>query len=225
MVLDIIIVCLALISGFVGIKKGMIAIVTKIVGFVLATIFAFMFYKSLATYLTQNYEFPAQINESIKNIIASEENNTTQEDEYISLSNIIERFKLDGKLDLEEEQKSLEEEKTLSDVVAEKITMYIMNIVAFLIIFLTIIIVAAVLSLILGVIFSLPLLNSANKLGGFAAEVILFVIKLWVVLAVISILSPMSFMTWAVNLIENSVIIKFLYNHNLLIQLIYRIKI
>lgn len=225
MVLDIIIVCLVLISGFVGIKKGMIAIVTKIVGFVLATIFAFMFYKSLATYLTQNYEFPTKINESIKSIIASEEKDMAEDDEYISLSNIIERFNLGGKLNLEEEQENLEEEKTLSDVVAEKITGYIVNIIAFLIIFLVIIIIAAVLSLILGAIFSLPLLNSANKLGGFAAEVILFVIKLWVVLAIVSMLSPMSFMSWAVNLIENSVIIKFLYNHNLLVQLIYRIKI
>ena len=54
MVLDIIIIAIALISGFIGIKKGMISIVTKIAGFILATIFAFMFYKSLASHLVEH---------------------------------------------------------------------------------------------------------------------------------------------------------------------------
>lgn len=227
MVLDIIIIAIALISGFIGIKKGMISIVTKIAGFILATIFAFMFYKSLASHLVANYEFPSKINESIKNAISSQQKETsdTAESEYISLSNIISKFNLTEKINLEEEQKNLVEEKTLSDAVAEKITMYIMNIISFLIIFLAIIIIAAVLSLILGAIFSLPLLNSLNKTGGFASEIILFVIKLWVVLGVISLLSPMSFMSWIVGLIDNSVIVKFLYNNNLLWQLVYRIKI
>lgn len=237
MVLDIIVVSLALISGIVGIKKGMIAIVTKLVGFVLALVFGFMFYKSFASYLTQNYEFSAKITESIKNAIVSETQKSSESDaesaedtekvqeEYISISNILQKFNLTGKINLEEEQESLSQEKTLSDAVAEKITMYIMNIISFLIIFLGIIIVAAVLSLILGLIFSLPLLNSVNKIGGFVAEVALLMVKLWVVLGIISILSPMSFMTWVVGLIESSTVIKFLYNHNILMQLIYRIKI
>lgn len=237
MVLDIIVVSLALISGIVGIKKGMIAIVTKLVGFVLALVFGFMFYKSLASYLTQNYEFSAKITESIKNAIVSETQKSSESDaesaedtekvqeEYISISNILQKFNLTGKINLEEEQESLSQEKTLSDAVAEKITVYIMNIISFLIIFLGIIIVAAVLSLILGLIFSLPLLNSVNKIGGFVAEVALLMVKLWVVLGIISILSPMSFMTWVVGLIESSTVIKFLYNHNILMQLIYRIKI
>ncbi len=227
MVLDIIIVSLALVFGIIGIKKGMISIVTKIVGFILATVFAFMFYKSLATYITDNYEFPSKITESIKNAIVSQqkENSSVEEDEYISLSNIIEKFKLTGKIDLDEEQENLPEEKTLSDVIAEKITMYIMNIIAFLIIFLCITVIAAVLSLILGAIFSLPLLNSLNKTGGFAAEIILFVIKLWVVLGIISLLSPMNFMSWIVGQIDKSFIVKFLYNNNLLWHLVYRIRI
>lgn len=237
MVLDIIVVSLALISGIVGIKKGMIAIVTKLVGFVLALVFGFMFYKSLASYLTQNYEFSAKITESIKNAIVSETQKSSESDaesaedtekvqeEYISISNILQKFNLTGKINLEEEQESLSQEKTLSDAVAEKITVYIMNIISFLIIFLGIIIVAAVLSLILGLIFSLPLLNSVNKIGGFVAEVALLMVKLWVVLGIISILSPMSFMTWVVGLIDSSTVIKFLYNHNILMQLIYRIKI
>lgn len=227
MVLDIIIVAIALISGIIGIKKGMISIVTKIAGFILATVFAFMLYKPLATHLIANYEFPSKIKESIRNAIASQQKETpeVEESEYISLSNIIENFNLTEKIDLKEEQENLVEEKTLSDIVAEKITMYIMNIISFLIIFLAIIIIAAVLSLILGAIFSLPLLSSLNKTGGFAAEIILFVIKLWVVLGIVSLLSPLSFMSWVVGQIDNSIIVKFLYNNNLLWKLVYRIKI
>lgn len=225
MVLDIIIISLVLISGFIGIKKGMIVIITKIAGFILATVFAFIFYKSLATYFIANYEFPSKINQSIKSAIASQKQEANEKDEYINLSNIIEKFNLTEKINLEEEQENLSEEKVLSDVIAEKITMYIMNIISFLIIFLCIVIIVAILSVILGAIFSLPLLNSLNKTGGFVAEIVLFVVKLWVILGIVSLLSPMSFMSWIVGLIDNSVIVKFLYNNNILMQLIYRIKI
>lgn len=224
MLLDVIIVSLALISGFIGVKKGMVAVVTKIVGFILATVFAFMFYKELASYINTKYEFPSKINESIKNAIASDEN-SSKEEEYISLSNVIKKFNLTDKINLDEEQGNLTEEKDLTDVVAEKITSYVINIISFLIIFLSVVIVAGILSLILAAIFSLPLLNSINRLGGFAVEIVLFVVKLCIVLKIISILSPFSFMSWIVALIDKSVLVKFLYYNNYIANLIYRIKI
>lgn len=224
MLLDVIIVSFALISGFIGVKKGMVAVVTKIVGFILATVFAFMFYKELASYINTKYEFPLKINESIKNAIVSDEN-SSKEEEYISLSNVIKKFNLTDKINLDEEQENLTEEKGLTDVVAEKITSYVINIISFLIIFLSVVIVAGILSLILAAIFSLPLLNSINRLGGFAVEIALFVIKLCIVLKIISILSPLSFMSWIVALIDKSVLVKFLYYNNYIANLIYRIKI
>lgn len=224
MILDIIIVSLALISGFLGVKKGMVAIVTKIVGFILATVFAFMFYRQLASYINAKYEFPSKINYSIKKAISSNSDDS-KEDEYINLSNIIKKFNLTDKINLKEEEETLTEEKSLSDAVAEKITSYVINIIAFLIIFLSIIIIASILSLILGAIFSLPLLNSINKLGGFVAEIVLFILKLCIILEIISVLSPLSFMSWIITQIDGSVLVRFLYYNNYLARLIYRIRI
>ena len=224
MVLDIIIVGLAIISGFLGVKKGMVAIITKIIGFVLATVFAFMFYRQLANYINSNYEFPAKINNSIKKTITSE-SDSSKEDVYISLSKIINKFHLSDKIDLNEEQKNITEEMDLSDIVSNKITSYVINIIAFLIIFLGVIIVTSVLSLILAAVFSLPLLSTINRLGGFFVEIVLFVIKLCIVLEIISVLSPLGFMSWVITQIDNSVFVKFLYYNNYLASLVYRIKL
>lgn len=222
MILDVIVIAVVLITGIVGIKKGLIAVITKLVGVILATILAFTLYKSVASYLYSNFSFGKSINAYIQNAIGSSQN---EEEEKVSITEILNKFGLQNKVNIEEEKENIDDGTTLTQVVANKITSYIMNIIAFLVVFIVVIIVTAVASLILSAIFSMPLLSSINKIGGFAIEIVLSLIKLWVILELISILSPMSGMQWINAQIEASVFVKFLYEHNLLTNLIGKIKI
>ena len=225
MILDVMVVLIVLISGFIGIKKGMISILVKLIGFILAGVLACTCYESLANYLYENYTFGQKINENVKEFIAKDVNSETEEQEYINLTNILNKFKLEEKIDLKEEEKGLETGVALSDVVAEKITGYIMNIIAFIGLFLAVIIASAIIAIILSAVCLIPGLKEINKTGGFVVEIILSVLKLWVVLGIISLLSPMNFMSWIVTQIEKSIIVDFLYNNNLLVGIISRIKI
>lgn len=225
MILDIIVILLVLISGFVGIKKGFVNVVVKAIGFVLAIILASTCYQSLANNLYENYSFGQKINESVKNFITSEESNQNTEQEYINLTNIINKFKLEDKIELKEEQENLQQGVTLSDVVAEKITGYVMNIISFLGIFIVVIIASGIVGLILSAVCLIPGLKEVNKLGGFFIEMVFTILKLWTVLGVLSLLSPMSFMNWIITQIENSILVEFLYENNLLISLLSKIKI
>jgi len=225
MILDIIVIVLVLISGFIGIKKGLINVIVKIVGFIIAVILAYSCYQNVANYLYQNFEFGQKINDSVKNFITKKEDIKTNEQEYISLNEIINKFNLQNKIDLNKEENNLNEGTALTDIVAEKITGYIMNIIAFFGIFLSVIIIAAIIGWILSAICLIPGLKEVNKIGGFAIEIVLALLKLWVMLGIISLLSPMSFMSWILNQIDKSVIVDFLYNNNALVGLISKIKI
>jgi len=225
MILDIIVIILVIISGFIGIKKGFVNVIVKIIGFILAAILACTCYQSLANYLYENYTFGYKINNSVKEFISNDETIQNKEDEYINLTNILNKFKLQDRIDLAEEEENLDEGVVLTDVVAEKITGYIMNIIAFLGIFIAVILIAAIVGIILSAVCLIPGLKEVNKLGGFAIEIILAILKLWVVLGIISILSPMSFMSWIIEQIDKSVLVDFLYNNNILAGLITKIKI
>lgn len=225
MILDIIVIVLVIISGFIGIKKGLVNVVVKIVGFILAAILACTCYQNVANYLYENYTFGQKINNSVREFISSEENVQNNEEEYINLTKIIDKFKLQDRINLDEEQENLDEGLSLTDVVADKITGYIMNIIAFLGIFIAVIIIAAIVGIILSAVCLIPGLKQVNKIGGFAIEIILAILKLWIVLGIISILSPMSFMSWVVTQIDKSILVDFLYDNNLLVGLISKIKI
>lgn len=225
MILDIIVIVLVIISGLIGVKKGLVNVVVKIVGFILAAILACTCYQTLASYLYENYTFGQKINNSVHEFIASDENVQNSEAEYINLTNILNKFKLQDRINLEEEEENLDEGIALTDVVAEKITGYIMNIISFLGIFIAVIIIASIVGLILSAVCLIPGLKEVNKIGGFAIEIILAILKLWIVLGIISLLSPMSFMSWIITQIDKSVIVDFLYDNNLLVGLISKIKI
>lgn len=225
MILDIIVIVFVLISGLIGIKKGLVNVVVKIAGFVLAILLACTCYKNLSTYLYENYTFGDKINNSVREFISSNEDIQDKEQEYINLSEILNKFKLQDKIDLDKEEEQISDGITLTDIVAEKITSYIMNIISFLGIFIVVIIVAAIIGIILSAVCLIPGLKQINKTGGFIIEIILCILKLWIVLGIVSLLSPMDFMSWIIAQIENSIIVRFFYNNNILIGLISKIKI
>ena len=116
-----------------------------------------------------------------------------------------------------------QEGKNILENTAHKITMYIMRVVAFAAIFVCVIIITAILSLILNLLFMLPGLKTINKTGGFIAEMLLFLAKILVILAIISFLQPIEFVSTVINYINTkTIIIKWLYNNNLIFTLLNR---
>ncbi|MBR5227740.1 MAG: CvpA family protein [Clostridia bacterium] len=221
--LDIIVLIVVLVSAFIGMKKGLVCILTKLVGFILAIILAYTCYETLGNYLCNNYKVNEKINTSIKNVI-SEEAGKEEEDVY-KLNEVLGKFGLQDKINLDEELENVESGSNLTDVVSEKITQYIINILSFLAIFLSVIILSSILSFILSAVFSLPGLKFINKTGGFIIELVLSLFKLWIVLRIIEMLSPMGFMQGVNNLIDTSIFVKFMYHNNLLMGLLSKIRI
>lgn len=254
---DIILVLVVLVVAMLGSRKGLISVVMKLVGLILAVILASYFYKGLALYMYNNFSFGKNIENTIvttirskviENVVGEEEDKDKTEEvpdvedqedldkEAVSeevkinmdFSKVIETVKSWGiynKVQIDENVVVDNEQagKTLVGGIAYKITMYIMRAIAFVSIFVCIIIVTAIVSLILTLLFMLPGLKAINKTGGFIAETILFLVKLSIILAIISFIQPIGFVSNMIEYINTkTIIVKWLYNHNLVFTILNR---
>ena len=245
---DIILILVGLLVSLIGAKKGFISVIMKLVGLILATILAIYLHKGLAVYLYENFSFGKNIENTIittikdkvvENVVGenitknpeSEGKDTSElEDKKINMNftEVIETIKgwgLYNKIENDENVvvQNEQEGKNILENTAHKITMYIMRVVAFAAIFVCVIIITAIVSLILNLLFMLPGLKTINKTGGFIAEMLLFLIKILVILAIISFLQPIEFVSTVINYINTkTIIIKWLYNNNLIFTLLNR---
>lgn len=249
---DIILIIIALVVALIGAKKGFISVIMKLVGLVLAIILASSFYKGLAFYMYENFDFGKNIENTIVNTVktkvienvmgATESDENTdinveglfnndevqdeeaKEETKISMdfSQVIETVKNWGLYDKVEISENVvveneQESKNLIEKIAYNITICIMRAIAFISIFLCVIIITAILSLVLSLLFMLPGLKTINKTGGFIAELVLFMIKVLIVLAIISFLQPIGVIDSVIQYINTkTILVRLLYNNNLI---------
>ena len=74
--------------------------------------------------------------------------------------------------------------------------------------------------MVLNVVFNLPILSSINQMGGIAVGVLSTLIKVWILLAIISFITPLPMFNGISEFIDSTFVIKFLYNNNLLVTII-----
>ena len=245
---DIILILVSLLVSLLGAKKGFISVIMKLVGLILAVILAIYLHKGFAVYLYENFSFGKNLENTIittikdkvvQNVVGESttkipefdvKDTSKTEDKKINMNftELIETIKswgLYNKIEIDENVvvQNEQEGKNLLENMANKITMYIMRVVAFAAIFICVIIITAILSLILNLLFMLPGLKTINKTGGFIAEMVLFLAKILVILAIISFLQPIEFVSTVINYINTkTIIIKWLYNNNLIFTLLNR---
>ena len=74
--------------------------------------------------------------------------------------------------------------------------------------------------MILNIVCKLPILNSINKVGGVSLNIIKNIFKIWIILAIISFVAFVPTFESIINLIDSSVITKFLYNNNIIVNIL-----
>lgn len=234
-IIDIVLVAVIVIGGFVGYKKGLSDILINIVGVVLALILAFMFKGTVADFIEKSTGIGTSLKVSISDGItsaASEKLNIDLKDEEKVEENIIEEEK-----DASESGESTKEIKNVQkdnpfykalvdnmnldegiDNISQKVVDFIMHTASFILIFLVVYLCVFILKMMLNIVFKLPILSTINKTGGLVANLILTLIKIWVLLAILSFLSPI--IPVVPNIINSTIITKMLYNTNVIVMLL-----
>lgn len=217
MILDVIILVLFFLAIIIGYKKGLMKIILKFVGFILALTLAYIFCNSLANYIYNDTSIGEKLSISIEEKINGHINNSKEKIDIDGYYQSIESL-----LSSDEKQVLDVENSTMVTEVSNKIAMYIIKGASFILIVLIVNICIFILSLIFEGIFNLPILKTFNKTGGCIASFILTMFRIWIILGILSILSPIGGVNQIIQQINSSIITKWLYNNNILMSVILK---
>ena len=118
------------------------------------------------------------------------------------------------------EVKSLLNVSNFSGYVSGYITCMILNAISYLLIVILVLIAVRILANLLDIISKLPVLNSINKIGGIAVGTLKGVIIVWLFFVVITVFSGSEFGKSMFEMINDSVVLSYLYNNNLLMDIV-----
>ena len=213
-VVDIIIVLIFALSIFIAYKKGIVSVVYGIASWVIIFILVFVFYKPITNIVVDKTEFDEFISEKIeKNLESSfeDENVLSEENSNISSSfiNIINEYVLEA------EEK---EADNIADYVANEISYDVVSGVVMIVLFVIAKIIMLLLQYVLEFIVSLPLIRSFNKTAGIVYGVVRAFLLIYIILAILSLVSPLLADTNVILFIKSSNIGSIFYNDNIILK-------
>ena len=195
--IDLILIAIIALFTFIGYKKGLIKVAFGLVSFVLAIVISVILYKPVSNFII-NY---TSIDDNIETAIAARLNSpdmTKEETENI-VSNYYNNVK-----------------NASTAVIADGISKTIVNIGCMLIVFVVSKIILLFFKFAGDLIAKLPLIKQVNSIGGFLYGILKGFIIVYLLLALIAILSPIIDLNKIITIINNSIITNIMYNNNII---------
>ena len=209
-ILDIIIIAFFALSIFMGYKKGLVKVCVKLCAFVISIILALILYKPVSDYVIKNSEIDDNIKKSIS------QNFEIKQDEVIDLET--NSF---GKYLQKYVDTGVESANNTIDEYAQIIAVKVINIGVIIAIFIVARLALIALTLVSDIITELPLIKQCNELGGAIYGILRGIIIIFVVLAILFFITSINGNTSVDSIIDSSFITKFLYTHNILLDIIF----
>lgn len=205
MILDIIVIALLALSGYMGYKKGLVGILVSFISLILAIVLAFVLQGPISQYLYEDTGMGTSLEQSVKSVVEKNINTEEGESKILFLDKVI---------------SDNQEEGSLVDNASKQLTLYILKGISFIGVLVLVFIICYILQMLLNLVFDLPILHSVNKFGGIGLNIIKTLVKFWIVLALISFIATIPFIQPVVETIEKSTLTKVLYHNNMLVTLI-----
>lgn len=205
MILDGIVVLFLVFSAFLGYKKGLTTILITFIGFVVAIVLAFMFKGSLADFVVDKTNVDVymrqMITDGVSNAMEKSNNVETEKSNTFYLDLV----------------KNMGVNETV-DNMSNSVTRFILETASFIAIYFAVTLCAYILKMMLNIVFDLPILSTINTFGGLGAGAIMGLFKIWILLAIASILVPM--FGGLKSFIDSTILTKMLYETNILVKLL-----
>lgn len=215
-IIDLIIVAIIALCIFFGYKKGLIGVAFKILSFFIALIVAVTLSYPISNAIINNTDIANNISKSIQDNFISEgnvedENQPVQIEGQDAISNSVLNFMEDTVNDAKDQGVKVLAENLAVIIVRVAVAIGLYIVTRFILFFFRKLAEA---------IAEIPLIKQFNKAGGLIYGILQGFLIVYVVLAIISLLSPVIGNTAFLIAINNSFIGNFMYNHNLLVQII-----
>lgn len=203
MILDLIVILIIALFTFIGYKQGLIKSAIKIASFFIAIIIALVLYKPVSTLIISNTTIDDKIENTIIEKITPE--GMKPEDEASQATKIPQGF-------------IVEANNSIKDI-ANTTTIKIIEVCTVLVLYIIARIALKFVAALGDLIAKIPILKQFNKLGGTIFGLIKGLLIVYVILAVVYLISPLLKENTS-NKIEKSMLTKNMYNNNLITKII-----
>ena len=215
-VIDLIILGILGISIFFGYQKGLTKCIIKIFSFIIAVVVSAILFKPVSNFVVKNTQIDDKIKESIINLVGDDiqENGEVKEDTNLPQAMV-------DYINQTIQEATSEAKESVVVVVAEGISTTAINIGVAIGLFLVIRIALIFVSALSNLITDLPIIKQFDKTGGIVYGALKAFVIVFVLLALISLVSPMVEQTGIITAIHESKIGSILYDNNPLLKIVF----
>lgn len=215
-IIDLIIVGILGISIFLGYQKGLTKCIIKICSFIIAVVVSAILFNPVSSVVIQKTQIDENIKQAVVNLVQEDvkENGKVKEDSNLpsAMVNYINKTV----------ENAVEEAKAnVVEVAAEQIATTTIHVGVAILIFIVVRIALIFVSALSKILTDLPIIKQFDKAGGILYGALKAFVIIFVVLALISFVSPMIEQTGIVVAINKSFIGSILYNNNILLNLVF----
>lgn len=209
-IVDLVILAIFIICIIIGYVRGLTGSLIKILSFVLSIVIAFILFIPISNLIIENTQIDENLEQSIREMIIgngqNEEENMPQAiTDYIGQ-------KVEGAAD--------DAKEAIADSTANEVAITIVKAGTWIVLFIVARILLIFLRFITSLIAKLPVIKQFDKLGGIIYGILEGLIIIYVLLAIISFVSPMLNGNLA-SAIDESYVGSMMYNNNLLLKIIF----
>lgn len=217
---DIVVIAIILLSIAQGYRRGLSLLIYQAIALVVTIILVLVLCKPVTNWVVENTEFDEFLSTKIEEMLSSTfENIDIDAGELITTedSNISEAIATKINTYISEAKQNAEE--NVSKYVANELSLFVVSGVVVLGLSIVIRIAAMFLRVVVSVLASLPIINKIDKTGGFVFGLVRGFVIVYLILAVISLISPLIADATLTAMIKNSNVCAGLYNNNILLNM------
>lgn len=209
-IVDLVILAIFILCIIIGYVRGLTGSLIKIVSFVLSLVIAFILFIPISNLIIANTQIDENLEQSIRSMIVGEAQQEEQKMPEAITDYITEQV----------ESASDSAKEAIADSTAREVSLTIVKAGTWIVLFIVARILLIFLRFITSLIAKLPVIKQFDKLGGIIYGILEGLIIIYVLLAIISFISPMMNGTLS-GAIEDSFVGSIMYNNNLLLKIIF----
>lgn len=217
-VADIVVLAIILLSIGHGYRRGLSLLIYQAVALIITIILVLALCKPVTNVIIEKTEIDEFLSGKIETMLESTFENMgdgeliTSDDSHISEA-------ISDKINSYIQEAKDQAEESIPKYVAEKLSLFVVSGIVVLGLAIVVRIASEFLRIVISVLASLPIINKIDKVGGFAFGLIRGFAIVYLILAVISLVSPLIADATFTGMIKNSNICSNLYNNNIILNM------
>lgn len=216
-IVDLFIVAIIISVSYIGYRRGLTAVLYKIIAFVVSILIVFVLYKPVSNTIIANTKFDDNIASAIQNVLPDIINTDGKQIEETEAEFSKASVQIINQYITEAVEKS---ENDIKNYISHQLACTIVRLVTMIILYVVSNIILIILKFAIDIVGKLPIISTFNSAGGLIYGVIKSFIIIYIILAIMSLISPL-ISTWGIiESIDESFIGSRMYNNNVLINLI-----